>query len=376
MAEPYSSRPGQLRRGHQHLENPRRRREAQIRRCGDERHHGFGRSGHHPWSVANRSVRNHGDRSPNDRSPNVVSGPNQGGRNHGENRRDRVRLSMHHVIRYRSRHETTVGTIHEHRHEMDVRRYLVERRERGIRRRRNYGRRPQTHRHARSHWTQRSDVRRHASQLHGCRPRVRWRADYRSHGWPNCGRQRNDPRSRGHQNHDHRSHDHRSHDHRSHDQVPSKTPVQRRRRRLGPFLREVILPPGCRQLGRLRPGWVGGIPPNDLWRWRPSRVPYCLHPESRGTTPCRWLIQKMNKARPDNPDGLRLSCVRRRPTLPRSGPRSTIGAERLSFRVRDGTGRFPLAMVAETLLRCGPHRRRQHKPTGRGPYLRNCTVDA
>ena len=48
-------------------------------------------------------------------------------------------------------------------------------------------------------------------------------------------------------------------------------------------------------------------------------------------------------------------CVRRRPTLPRSGPRSTIGAERLSFRVRDGTGRFPLAMVAETLWRCGPH---------------------
>src|SRR5581483_12374625 len=48
--------------------------------------------------------------------------------------------------------------------------------------------------------------------------------------------------------------------------------------------------------------------------------------------------------------------VRRRPTLPRGGPRSTIGAERLSFRVRDGTGRFPLAMVAETLWRYGPHR--------------------
>ena len=44
-------------------------------------------------------------------------------------------------------------------------------------------------------------------------------------------------------------------------------------------------------------------------------------------------------------------CVRRRPTLPHSGPCSTIGAERLSFRVRDGTGRFPLAMVAETLWR-------------------------
>jgi hypothetical protein len=45
--------------------------------------------------------------------------------------------------------------------------------------------------------------------------------------------------------------------------------------------------------------------------------------------------------------------VRRRPTLPRSPPRSTIGAERLSFRVRDGTGRFPFAMAAETLWRCG-----------------------
>ena len=44
--------------------------------------------------------------------------------------------------------------------------------------------------------------------------------------------------------------------------------------------------------------------------------------------------------------------VRRRPTLPRSHPRSTIGAEGLSFRVRNGTGRFPFAMTAETLLRC------------------------
>ena len=41
--------------------------------------------------------------------------------------------------------------------------------------------------------------------------------------------------------------------------------------------------------------------------------------------------------------------VRRRPTLPRSLPRSTIGAEGLSFRVRNGAGRFPFAMTAETL---------------------------
>ena len=44
--------------------------------------------------------------------------------------------------------------------------------------------------------------------------------------------------------------------------------------------------------------------------------------------------------------------VRRRPTLPHSGPCSTIGAERLSFRVRNGAGRFPLAMTAETLWSC------------------------
>ena len=42
--------------------------------------------------------------------------------------------------------------------------------------------------------------------------------------------------------------------------------------------------------------------------------------------------------------------VRRRSTLPQGHPCSTIDAERLNFRVRNGTGCFPLAMVAETLL--------------------------
>ena len=41
--------------------------------------------------------------------------------------------------------------------------------------------------------------------------------------------------------------------------------------------------------------------------------------------------------------------VRRRPTLPQPGGCSTIGAEGLSFRVRDGTGRFPFAVAAVTL---------------------------
>jgi hypothetical protein len=46
--------------------------------------------------------------------------------------------------------------------------------------------------------------------------------------------------------------------------------------------------------------------------------------------------------------------VRRCPTLPRGLPRSTIGAERLNFRVRDGTGCFPFAMAAVTLWRYTP----------------------
>ena len=43
------------------------------------------------------------------------------------------------------------------------------------------------------------------------------------------------------------------------------------------------------------------------------------------------------------------SYVRRRPTLPQPLGCSTIGAEGLDFRVRDGTGYFPFAMAAVTL---------------------------
>ena len=46
--------------------------------------------------------------------------------------------------------------------------------------------------------------------------------------------------------------------------------------------------------------------------------------------------------------------VRRCPTLPQGPPCSTIGAESLSFRVRNVTGRFPLAMAAVTLATHAP----------------------
>ena len=58
--------------------------------------------------------------------------------------------------------------------------------------------------------------------------------------------------------------------------------------------------------------------------------------------------------------------VRRRPALPPRHQGSTIGSEGLSFRVRNGTGRFPFDMAAETLWRCSRSR----------PYLGNRTVDA
>ena len=50
-----------------------------------------------------------------------------------------------------------------------------------------------------------------------------------------------------------------------------------------------------------------------------------------------------------SPGGLCPIVVRRRPTLPQPLGCSTIGAERLNFRVRDGTGCFPFAMAAVTL---------------------------
>ncbi len=54
-------------------------------------------------------------------------------------------------------------------------------------------------------------------------------------------------------------------------------------------------------------------------------------------------------------------CVRRCPTFP-PGLGSIIGAGRLSFRVRDGSGRFPVAISAVTLFSC----------VGAGPSVGGC----
>src|SRR5690242_17091851 len=47
-----------------------------------------------------------------------------------------------------------------------------------------------------------------------------------------------------------------------------------------------------------------------------------------------------------------LRYSRRRPSLPRSRPRSTIGPGRLNFRVRDGNGCGPPGRVTGELLSC------------------------
>src|SRR5690625_4633368 len=63
-------------------------------------------------------------------------------------------------------------------------------------------------------------------------------------------------------------------------------------------------------------------------------------------------------------------CVRRCPTLPHPPGCSTIGAVSLSFRVRNGTGRFPHAITTVTLTPT-PHTPKTRtvvgKPTGSRP---------
>ena len=66
------------------------------------------------------------------------------------------------------------------------------------------------------------------------------------------------------------------------------------------------------------------------------------------------MIYAVSGGRRKGPPGVGLFCVvvRRRPTLPHRPRCSTIGAGGLSFRVRNGSGRFPAAMAAVTLCNC------------------------
>src|SRR3954469_5959794 len=65
-----------------------------------------------------------------------------------------------------------------------------------------------------------------------------------------------------------------------------------------------------------------------------------------------------------NGSGLSGKKCRRRPTLPHSNECSTIGAGGLSFRVRDGTGRYPSATTTDNTIQL-----EQPKPHHEPPHL-------
>ena len=77
---------------------------------------------------------------------------------------------------------------------------------------------------------------------------------------------------------------------------------------------------------------------------------------------------RLNTCEPRPPGrGSHQRIVRRCPTLPHPPECSTIGAVRLSYRVRNGTGRFPNAMTTETT---------KTLPAKRGVWNVNHTVNA
>ena len=80
----------------------------------------------------------------------------------------------------------------------------------------------------------------------------------------------------------------------------------------------------------------------------------CWSANSSVAVPARKRLDAQTpQGRPRMVDPEVLCVVRRRPSLPHGPPCSTIGAERLNFRVRNGTGCFPDALITETLWRIG-----------------------
>ena len=95
-------------------------------------------------------------------------------------------------------------------------------------------------------------------------------------------------------------------------------------------------------------------------RWGPApTTPGGMRPDSvvdkgcaNGACGSKWARESHAQMTKGPPLLVALSekVVRRRPTLPPPLGGSTIGAGRLNFRVRDGSGCFPVAMAAVTLV--------------------------
>lgn len=144
------------------------------------------------------------------------------------------------------------------------------------------------------------------------------------------------------------------------------------------------LPSGrqCRAWSRRRRCRSGGI----RSRWRGGGVAGCF---VEPTAPCRTggpATRRFRSRHRENPrtqkkraatprkGWLPVEEVRRRPTLPPRPRSSTIGAEGLSFRVRNGTGRFPFAMTAETLWSCTSREKDTAVPPDTAQWTRSMFV--
>jgi hypothetical protein len=107
----------------------------------------------------------------------------------------------------------------------------------------------------------------------------------------------------------------------------------------------------------VRPAFAAPPPARPPLAPLPRGVPRLSATQTNLQHLCHNSTQTSEEGRSTSSGAALFKHVRRRPTLPRGPPRSTIGAEELNFRVRNGTGCFPFAITAETLLRC-------HRPRG------------
>ena len=160
---------------------------------------------------------------------------------------------------------------------------------------------------------------------------------------------------------------------------PSRHRGPRRRDRCGARARRVQRPsgPDCNSWSRWsRPAADSFSGSSPLRRWHGPSSGYCGHrrydrrrlplgpwafrvpqPLQPTSSICHHRTRTNEEGRSTSSGATLFTYVRQCPTLPRGPPRSTIGAEELNFRVRNGTGCFPFAITAETLLRC-------HRPEG------------
>ena len=104
----------------------------------------------------------------------------------------------------------------------------------------------------------------------------------------------------------------------------------------------------CRQFPHVLIAWEEPTRPTAGWRSRTrgNRCGAWRAWVDRFVGPGTW--RRAFEVRGGSQRPYAVVCARWCPTLPHPGGCSTIGAVRLSFRVRDGSGRVPVAVTTET----------------------------